>query len=375
MDGGSGCEPGGPKTMRKKKLCLLISTLGPGGMQKAMSLLAQYFTSKEDVEVHLILYGISKKIFFKLPETISIHKPNFDFDNESRFISTIRTLLFIRKEIKLINPDVILSFGEYWNSFVLISLLGFRTPIYISDRCQPDKSLGFFHDKLRKVLYPLAKGIITQTNAARDIYAKMISHSNIAIIGNPIDNRDGNSSSVLRENVVLSVGRLIPSKHHDLLIDIFLKVNMSGWKLVIVGGDVAYSDVKSVLQEKIRNLNAEDRVILAGNSNKVDEFYRKSKIFAFTSSSEGFPNVIGEAMAAGLPVIAYDCLAGPSDMIEDGKNGFLIPMFDDNLFVEKLSELMGNEGMQAEMGVNSRLMISRYSIERVGMQYYEFLFG
>ncbi len=360
--------------MNPKKLCLLISTLGPGGMQKAMSVLAHYFAGKEDVEVHLILYGISKDVFFKLPPNIRIHLPDFDFNNKRRLLSTIKTLSYLRKKVKQIGPDSVLSYGEYWNSFVLLSLFGLGFPVFISDRCQPDKSLGFLHDKLRKILYPGATGIITQTRVAQQIYMKMISHSNIGVIGNPIRISGLNEEVQAKENIVLSVGRLIPSKHHDLLIDIFLKVDLPGWKLVIVGGDIAYSDEMSVLKEKIRSGNVEDKVILTGNIDNVADYYKKSKIFAFTSSSEGFPNVIGEAMAAGLPVIAFDCVAGPSDLIEDGKNGFLIPLFDNDKFTEKLSELMQNEPMQTEMGEKSRQLIEKFSPDRIGIQYNEFLF-
>ena len=78
----------------------------------------------------------------------------------------------------------------------------------------------------------------------------------------------------------------------------------------------------------IADNNAEDKVFLEGKQADVETYYFKSKVFAFTSSSEGFPNVIGEAMSARLPVIAFDCIAGPSEMIKDNENGFLIPLFN-----------------------------------------------
>ncbi len=360
--------------MPNKKLVLLTPSLGPGGLQRAMSVLANYFAETGNVEVHLILYGISKQQFYPLNEKVPVYTPEFDFNNKKRFYYTIKTMLFLRNKIKTLKPDVVLSYGEYWNSFVMISLLGLGLPIYVSDRCQPDKSLGRLHNWLRRILYPRAAGIISQTTAAREIYTKMIRNSNIGVIGNPIQEVIL-QKSIVKENIVLTIGRLIPSKHHDLLIDIFLDCYQPGWKLVIAGGDVAYGNVYNQLKEKVTALNAEDKIELTGSINHVDEFYRKSKIFAFTSSSEGFPNVIGEAMAAGLPVIAFDCVAGPSDMIEDGNNGFLIPLFDQGMFIEKLSFLMNNEEVRTEIGAKAFQSIQKFNPELIGKKYNDFLFN
>jgi glycosyltransferase involved in cell wall biosynthesis len=360
--------------MRKNRLCLLISTMGPGGMQRVMSVLTNQFISDGQSEVHLILYGISKEIFYPLNPEVIIHVPSFRFSNKKRLYHTIKTLFFVRRQIKALKPDSILSYGEYWNSFILISLHGLSFPIYISDRCQPDKSLGTLHNWLRKILYPRAMGIVAQTETAKDIYKEMVKHPNIRVIGNPILKPEFNNE-IEKENIVLTVGRLIPSKHHDVLIDIFLESYQPGWKLVIVGGDVAYENRMEFLTGKIRSLNAEDKVIMTGNTNNVADYYRKSKIFAFTSSSEGFPNVIGEAMAAGLPVVAFDCVAGPSDMIDDGTNGFLIPLFDSKMFAEKLSLLMNNQQLSKQMGASAILSIRKFNPEAIGKKYYEFLFN
>ena len=101
------------------------------------------------------------------------------------------------------------------------------------------------------------------------------------------------------------------------------------------------------------------------------EMIIKSKIFAFTSSSEGFPNVIGEAMSAGLPVVAYDCIAGPSDMVIDGENGFLIPLFDQSSFKQRLSQLIKDESLRNKMGHCAKTSICRFGEEFITEQYYE----
>ena len=136
------------------------------------------------------------------------------------------------------------------------------------------------------------------------------------------------------------VGRLIKTKHQDRLIEMFLELDYPGWKLALVGYDDLYQDNFKRLQAIIDQNNSQDKVVLVGREVDVDSFYRRSKIFAFTSSSEGFPNVIGEAISAGLPVVSYDCIAGPSELITQDQNGFLVPVFDDEQFREKLRLLI-----------------------------------
>lgn len=346
--------------MTKMKICLVIPSLHAGGMERVMSELASYFCSNAELEVHLVMYGIKPELFYSIPPNISIHMPDFEFKNKLRLWFTFRTLLFLRKKIKSITPDSILSFGEYWNNFVLIALFGLKFPVYVSDRCQPDKSLGKIHNALRRFLYTRSTGVIVQTKKAKDIYQQILPGTKLHVIGNPIREIIANQTDI-KENIVLSVGRLINSKHHDELIKLFAKIGLPDWKLVIVGGEAIKQQNLKKLQNLVSELNAEDRIELAGSRNDVDSFYKKSKIFAFTSSSEGFPNVIGEAMSAGLPVVAFDCIAGPSEMIEDNKNGFLIPVSDYSDFQNRLSFLIENESKRIEFGDNARHSIKAFS--------------
>jgi GalNAc-alpha-(1->4)-GalNAc-alpha-(1->3)-diNAcBac-PP-undecaprenol alpha-1,4-N-acetyl-D-galactosaminyltransferase len=127
------------------------------------------------------------------------------------------------------------------------------------------------------------------------------------------------------------------------------------------------------LNDLVKELGAQDRITLAGRQSDVESYYLRSKIFAFTSSSEGFPNVIGEAMSAGLPVISFDCVAGPSDMITDGENGFLIPLFDYRNFERKLHILMHDKKLREKLGANSKASIRKFAIEGIGEQFYSFI--
>lgn len=353
------------------KICLAIPSLQAGGMERVMSEIAWDFSKRDNIELHLIMFGKDRKIFYDIPDNIIIHKPNFEFNDNKRTLSTIRTIFFIRKEIKKINPDRILSFGEIWNSFVLLSLYGTKYKVFISDRCRPNKSFGKIHDTLRKRLYSKAEGVIAQTNKAKEIYSTQFHNDNVSVIGNPI--REIIDRNIRRENIVVSVGRLIDTKNFDQLINIFNNTDNDNWKLIIVGGDAIKQKNSVTLQKMIDDLKLSEKVILAGTQKDVESYLLKSKIFAFTSSSEGFPNVVGEAMSAGLPVVSYDCIAGPSDMINNGENGYLIPLFDQDMFKEKLNYLMNHAEIISQMSENAKLSIKKFSTENICEQYCNFI--
>lgn len=358
--------------MKSRTICLVIPSLQPGGMERVMAELAGFFCMKNEFEVHMVMFGKKPEVFYRVPDSLIIHEPATPFNNKFRSISAIGRLLFLRKKIKSLSPVSVMSFGEYWNNLVLLALFGLNIRVYVSDRCQPDMSLGPFHNLLRKLLYPRAAGVIVQTMAAKEIYKQMLPDANLKVIGNPIRTIQKGPDEK-RENLVLSVGMLIKTKHFDDLIRLFAEINPVEWKLVIAGDDALRQNNKIKLEALAKELNIEDRVIFTGLLSDVDTLYKRSKIFAFASTSEGFPNVIGEAMAAGLSVVAFDCVAGPGEMISDGKDGFLVAINNYKQLKEKLLVLMNDHVLRESFGNEASRSIKRYSVNIIGEEYYSFI--
>lgn len=357
---------------KNKRIAFLIPSLSTGGMERVMSEVANYIAINTQTDCHLILYGKSREIFYEISPNIKVYKPSFEFNDNRRQWMTVKTMWFIRSTIKEIKPNIVLSFGERWNNLVLLSLLGIKTSIFVSDRSSPKINHGFIHNNLRRLLYPLATGVIVQTKIAKEIFDSKFKNRNIKVIGNPIREINYNKN-IERGKIIISVGRLIRTKHFDRLINIFAETDSKDWKLVIIGGDSNKQSNKALLQNRIQELNLEDRIILKGVQDNIDEYLLEASIFAFTSSSEGFPNVIGEAMSAGLPVIAYDCISGPSDMIDNGKNGYLVPLFDDDKFKNNLQYLIDHKIEREIMGVYAKESIKRFSSEMICKQIYSFI--
>jgi glycosyltransferase involved in cell wall biosynthesis len=355
-----------------KKICLVIHSLGIGGMERVMSELANSFAGYEKTEVHIILIGLKRDVAYALDDRVIVRKPPFTFRHKRRTIDTIRTMTFLRKVVNEIQPDTILSFGEMWNNLVLLSLMGTGYPVYISDRSQPDKNLGILHNRLRNLLYPKAAGFIAQTGYAAENCLKNGWNKNVKVIGNPV-RQVTRDDTVEKENIVLFVGRLIPTKHVDDLIRMFAEIDDPDWKLVIVGGDAKKMKLSEELNQLVKELNVENRVLLEGEQKDVDSYYNRSKIFAFPSSSEGFPNVIGEAMSAGLPVIAYDCKAGPSDLIINEETGFLVDLFDRETFKKRLLLLMNDESLRYTFSIEAVSIMKNFSSAEIAEYFYKFV--
>ncbi len=360
---------GGGSNKEMKKICLIVPDLNKGGMERVMSELAYYFTSRQNTFVEMILLTRQSDDFYKIPESVLIHKPGFKFNNQIRFISTIRTLFFLRNNIRRMMPDTVLSFGETYNSFVLLSCLFLNVNIFVSDRSRPDKRWGFLQEFLRRRLYPRAAGIVSQTNYSKDFLRSETNHKNISVIPNPV--KIINSDWSVKENIILNVGRLINSKRIDLLLYIFSKINNKYWDLWIVGEDENKEMVE--LQGLAKELNIADRVKFWGKRNDIEEFYRVARIFAFTSESEGLPNVLLEAMAAGLACISFDCIAGPRDLITDGYDGYLVKMYDCEEYIEKLDSLISNCDIRNNMSSNARDKAKRFDLEIIGDKFYNFI--
>ena len=351
--------------MKTNSICLVLPSLTSGGMERVMSELANEFV-RMNIEVYFILLS-KKPHFYELDQQIIIVEPDFTIEELGRIIFTVRNFIYLRRALKSCRAKNILTFGGRFNSFVISATLGLNKKVFVSNRSRPGISYGRFLDILNPMMYCIATGIIAQTEAAKNYEFAKTKHKNILVIGNPILKIKSNFQ--LKENIILNVGRFIPSKQQKLLIEIFSRTNYMDWKLLLLGDGPELEFVKSYVKET----NLERHVIFAGNIKNIDDYYNRSKIFAFTSNSEGFPNVLGEAMSVGLACISFDCKAGPSELIENGKNGFLINSGNEEEYREKLEMLMNDDILREKLGEEAKEKVAQYGIKIIGQKYLDFI--
>ena len=357
-------------TNKSVSVCIITPSLKLGGLENAVSVLANYFSRKGYSVFIITIYGF--RHFYTLHKSIKVIEPSYSKSKTPKLWYYLKTIFFLRKSIKRVNPDVILSYGDYINALVLLANIGLRFPCYISDRSSPGKRFPFTVSLMRKILYRKAQGIIAQTSTALLQKKKMLGeNSNVTVIPNPIRPIEKHPG-VNRENIILAVGRHYHVKGLDRLIRAFAMVNSNGWRLEIAGSQ---GPVTPELKELTKELNLENKVVFLGSVKEIDQVYARSKIFVLPSRSEGFPNALIEAMAHGLACISFDINAGPSDIISNGKNGILVPDNNIALLAENISYLINNEKEQARLGKVAEELLDILSLDIIGGQLESFLFN
>ena len=309
-------------------------------------------------------------IFYKLDSKVELVNLGIDIDNTNRIrrvIDSFRTLLTLRKFIRVYNPDFVLSFIEKYNIFTLFAAAFLNVNTFVSDRNNPKIIIPKKMELLKKLFYNNAKGIIAQTSLSKEILYNKTNHDNIRVIPNPVRNID-NTLKIKKEKIILNVGRLVPEKGQHCLIEMMAHLKNDEWKLIILGD----GPLREKLQLQIDKLDLNNKVILMGSVSNVDEWYIKSSIFAFSSVSEGFPNALVEAMVSGLPSVSFDCDAGPRDILLNSINGFLIPLYDVDMFKTVLQKLMDNVDLRNEIGLEACKVSDRLNIRKVAQEYLDF---
>ncbi len=175
-------------------------------------------------------------------------------------------------------------------------------------------------------------------------------------------------SVLLEQPFILQVGRLDEYKNHQQMIDIYYKLKQKGIKekLYIIGD----GESEEQLINKIRTLGLENDCFILGRRKNPFPFMKKAKLFIHTSRFEGLPTALIESMICGTPVVAFNCPTGPREILADGKYGKLIPMGDEEQFVEAVYSLLTNEELRQYYINLLPEATARFSMEEIGHQFF-----
>lgn len=321
-----------------KKILITVPTLEGGGMERAA---LNFAISLSKIGYEVRIFTVSNNVIcFDIPdgiEVVSGKKRTKDL-----WMAPL-SLYRLRKFSKKFQPDYVLSFSGKMSAYIIIALMGLKTPVIPLHRGNPDMKYGLINNWLNMALFPKCVALVVQTNQAKKIFARKFNHKNVIVVPNPI--RDIIMyKNIPRENIIVKVSRLVNGKGLDNLIRIFATLNPKGWCLQIVGD----GPLRGELEQLAKELEIVDKVIFTGFQKDIDLYLSQASIFAFASESEGFPNALLEAMCSGLACVSFDCPTGPSDIIIDGENGFLVDMGRNEDYANKLEKLMTNKALRNE---------------------------
>jgi glycosyltransferase involved in cell wall biosynthesis len=352
------------------KICLIISSLRSGGAERVLSELANYWVSNSH-QVSLITIDEKASDFYDIDPSIQRHAMNLSFESNGLFagiLANVKRIITIRKIVQAQKPDVVLSFMDSTNILCCISLVGTKIPLFVSERIDPfERKISLIRTLIRPYLYRnFAKKVVVQTLAVEVKCQSNWSISNIKVISNPISTHHY-FSAMPRDKIILSVARLYPQKRHENLIRAFHKTNYKcgQWKLIICGDGPLKQDLIGL----VNKLELSEYVLFTGSIKNISEYFNLASIFCLSSSYEGFPNALLEALSMGCACISTDCKSGPREILEDGRLGILVPVDDVEAMAEALRRLMQSPELREQFGSHADYVREYYHLDKISRQW------
>lgn len=346
-------------------LILVISSLGTGGAQRALSYLANNFISKGYKVTLITIDSHESKPFYKLNsniDLIQINQVNVGNFLLTRPFNIVKRIIKLRNTVKGINPNVIISFIDIINMTTLLATVGLKIPVIISERTNPHfHPIPLLYKKIRPIIYKLANKIVVQTESASSYFKKNL-QSKIQIIPNVVKHAIKRKKIKKEFKSIITIGRLDLNKNQACLIKAFNNISdlYPYVSIYIYGEGTEFGN----LQNLINTLNLGKKVFLLGDTDKIYKKLLGADLFVFTSLYEGFPNALCEAMSVGLPVIASNC-SGNVDIIIDKFNGRIFPSNNIEKLSEIIAELIDDYSQRKFLGENASKISQKYNHEQI----------
>ena len=357
-----------------------------GGVERVVSVKANYFADILNYDVTIIVTeGHGSNSFFQLSPKVKVINLGLRFEELWNITFVRKVFLYLYKqrrykkllteELMRIRPDITITTlrreinficdindGSYKIGELHLSRENYR--LIDSSKKNLIKWLfsRWWQKRIVDHLRRLDRFVVLTQNATLE-WPEL---QNVKLIPDPLS-ISPNCQSLLSSKRIITIGRYSYEKGWDLLLRIWALVEKEykDWQLDVYGmGD------PTPYVRMLDNLSIDKkRCHLNASLVSVEEGYLRSSILVQPSRTEGFGLVIVEAMACGLPVIAFDCENGPRSILTDGEEGYLIPAFDVELFADRLKKLMSDENLRRNMGDKGQKKSQCYHIDSIGRQW------
>ena len=356
--------------IKARRIMFICDSMKSGGAEKVISTLSNEM-HKQGLRVAIL--GVADldepKSFYPLVDGVRYKTLA---NGSGKRINPFKRIYMLRKAVEDYEPDAVISFLPNANIYTHLALLFTGVPHIVSERNNPYiDPKGKLARVLKKISFKGADGAVFQTNDAMNFYPKKVQEKG-TIIKNPIIlSCDRPSDSPIRNKTILAVGRLTKQKNYYNLLDAFKSFNErknGAYDLRIYGG----GPLKEELYSYATKINIVNKVTFMGNDATWHAKEYNDAMYILSSNYEGMPNSLAEAMALGIPSISTDCPTGGSrELIEDGTNGFLVPVNDPAALCSKMLEI--NEKTSDYFFLNTRSMVNDYSPKATVTKWIEYI--
>lgn len=352
----------------KNNIVLIMSRLGFGGAERVAVSFCNWIVENTDDKVTILKFDNNDSAY-ELDNKVNVI--NFENNSGNRVMAIINRYRFCKKNLKKLNANLVFAMFYQTELYAYFSKPR-NCKVIGSERC----NVLELSNLKKNITYYAAKkcnGFIFQTEGIKKTFPIKV-QKNSFVISNAISNKKVYDIDVHnKENVITAMGRLNSQKGFDTLIKAFSIVNKknSSYILKIFGEG---SD-RDTLQNLIDNLNLHDYVQLCGTKSDAINDVANSKIFVMSSRYEGMPNALIEAMATGTACISTDCKFGPSELIDDGKNGLLVPVDDVETLAEKILFLIENDSARENMEKEAMKIRNKLDANTIYKKYYDYFMG
>ncbi|MBU2532978.1 MAG: glycosyltransferase [Alphaproteobacteria bacterium] len=345
------------------KVAFAQAGLGAGGAEKVINLIAHHRHCHGD-EVHVLAHSACPAgSYYPYDPAIALHTMTADEMTGSPAMANLKQTRWLRREIQRIRPDVLVSFLMKTNVKCLAATSLTDVPVIVSERNNPNLQVASrFWQPAFHALAARAAAIVMQTEAALLTLPKRI-QAEAVVIPNPCMALDVPPKTLQGGSRVVAVGRLDEQKGFDLLIEAFAMAlsAVPALTLTIFGEGPERPRLEKLIAEHGIAAN----VSLPGNTSAPQGWVESADIFVLSSRFEGFSNVLVEAMAAGIPSIAFDCPWSPAEIISDQRYGRLVPEKDIGQMARAIEALATDAALYQELAINGPTAVAMLAPSRI----------
>ena len=326
---------------------LVIGALARGGAERVACVLSYEWQRTHDVT--LVVFDARAKSYPHGGRLVDLGVPL----RRTRLMNAIGLFSRIVRLIGLLwrsRPGQIIAFMEGANLPVIVAscICGMAKRTKVSVRNNP-VSIRRRYRVLIPWLYRLPTCLVVPSDGiAQALIRRGVPSPRVVIIPNPVVEEAGEhqrASVPQPMRYILGVGRLVQQKQFELLIDAFSRIDAPGVCLVILG----VGPKRKCLEALATELGVESRVLFRGVVSTIATWYQNALGLVLTSRYEGWPNVLVEAMANGCPVISVNCRYGPSEILQDGRYGLLVPQGDADGLASAIGRILSDPGLRTRL--------------------------